>query len=102
MSLFKRLVSLDTKRVFINKDEFAEEHNLNGSNVVCVVDKNIIEDAKQLGVFINAITIYVETADLNVPPVEGELLEFDGNIFVVRSVSDEDSMLVIVAEANEQ
>lgn len=102
MSRFKRFVSLDVKRVFINSDEFAEEHILNGERVSCVIDKEISQDAKNIGVFLNAVTIYVEKADLEEAPVEGELIELDGNVYVVRSVSDEDAVLVIVAEANEQ
>ena len=102
MSRFKRFVSLDVKRAFINKDEFAEEHMLNGERVTCVIDKDLTQDAKNIGVFMNAITIYVETADIEEKPVEGELLDFDDKIYVVRSVSDEDKVLVIVAEANEQ
>lgn len=102
MSRFKRFVSLDVKRAFINIEEFAEEHLLNGERVTCVIDKDLTQDAKNIGVFMNAITIYVETADLEAKPVEGELLDVDGNMYVVRSVSDEDCVLVIVAEANEQ
>lgn len=102
MSRFKRFVSLDVKRAFINIEEFAEEHLLNGERVTCVIDKDLTQDAKNIGVFMNAITIYVETADLEAKPVEGELLDVDGNMYVVRSVSDEDAVLVIVAEANEQ
>ena len=102
MSRFKRFVSLDVKRAFINIEEFAEEHLLNGERVTCVIDNDMTQDAKNIGVFMNAITIYVETADLTEKPVEGELLELDDKIYIVRSVSDEDAVLVIVAEANEQ
>ena len=41
MSAFKDAVSKDVKAVFLNLDEFANEHTLNGKTVVCVVDKDL-------------------------------------------------------------
>ena len=35
-------------------------------------------------------------------PVEGELLNIDGALHLVKSVSNEGGVLVIVTEANEQ
>lgn len=105
MSAFKDAVAADIKGVFINSDEFAETHNLNGKSVLCVVDKNsIIEgrDGKIEGVFLNSLSIHVSKDDLDSIPIEGEWLSIDGSFHIVRSVSEEMGVLVILAEANEQ
>lgn len=108
MSAFKDAVAKDIKSVFINMDEFAYEHDLNGKKVQCVVDKDIIDGAKGTvsnplyGVFLNAITIYVDAKDIDRKPVEGELLSLDKKRYVVRNVSVEDGILVILAEVHDQ
>lgn len=105
MSAFKDAVAADIKGVFINSDEFAETHNLNGKSVLCVVDKNSIvegRDGKIEGVFLNSLSIHVSKDDLDSIPIEGEWLSIDGSFHIVRSVSEEMGVLVILAEANEQ
>lgn len=104
MSAFKDQLRKDAKAVFLNLREFADEHCLNGYTVACVVDKDLTQAAKDsfVGVFVNAVTIYVATADLEVRPVEGEMLELDGVFHTVRSVNAEGDVLAIVAEVNEQ
>lgn len=108
MSLFKDCVKADVKGVFINNDEFASEHTLNGQTVICVVDTDTTDSAdtdtghRYEGVFVNAVTIYVDTNDIETRPVEGELLELDEVMHSVKTVSNEDGMLVIVAEVYEQ
>lgn len=109
MSAFKDAVAADVKNVFINIDEFAEEHDINGLIVKCVIDKNITAgnsfdtSGNPLeGVFTNTLTIYVASRDVPVFPVEGELLRVDGSLHIVRKVSNEMGVLEIVAEASGQ
>ena len=100
MSAFKDFVAADVKNVFINLDEFAEEHEV----VPCILDKIITQahdEDSYLGVFVNQLTIYVEVGVIETP-VEGELLNVDGAIHRVTSVSNEGGVLVIVTEANDQ
>ncbi len=104
MSRFKAAVQNDIKAVFLNLEEFGERHTLNGVEVQCVIDKDLTQDfgdSKIIGVFTNLLTIYVDYADI-IAPVEGEILSVDGSLHLVKSVSEEGGMLVIVAEANEQ
>ena len=108
MSAFKDTIAKDIKSVFINIDEFADEHDLNGKKVRCVVDKDITASAKDTianpleGVFVSAITIYVDAKDIDRKPVEGELLSLDKKRHIVCNVSVEDGMLVILAEVHDQ
>lgn len=104
MSRFNAAVQNDIKAVFLNLEEFGEWHTLNGVKVQCVIDRNLTQDYSDshiLGVFVNILTIYVDSSDMPTP-VEGEILSVDGSLHLVKSVSEEGGMLVIVAEANEQ
>lgn len=104
MSAFKDAIAADIKNVFINTDEFAEEHDINGVMIPCVISDDLTAGANASleGVFINTLTINVSKDALNEVPVEGELLRVNGSLHIVRSVSDEMGMLVITCEANEQ
>lgn len=101
---FKAAIERDIDRVFINDAEFSDIHDIDGVNVSCVIEKDMHQGAKDAfeGVFVNAITINVATEALDAIPVEGELLSVDGLLYLVKSVSKEMGMLVIVAEAHEQ
>ena len=104
MKGFKDFVAQDVSRVFINLNEFAEEHDINGCLIPCVIDTNVTLEAEASleGVFLNAVTIHLPEFALEVCPVEGEVLSLDESLHIVRSVSRESGVLVIVAEANEQ
>lgn len=103
MSAFKDCIKHDITRVFINLDEFADYHNIDGVNIGCIVDKDLTSEfaGAALGVFINTITLYIREGDISAP-VEGEIISLDGSLHLVKSVSVEGGVLVIVAEANEQ
>lgn len=108
MSRFKDAVKDDVKKVFLNQDEFADEHVLNDQTVICVIDEDLTTSIKDTvanplyGVFVNMLKIYVSPDDLDNAPVEGELLNVDGKTCIVRQVAVEQGILVITAEANEQ
>ena len=101
---FKDAIEQDVKKVFINPNEFAEVHEINGVSLFCVVDKDVVAEAQQRfeGIFTNTVTIYISERDLEVKPVEGELMSVDEEQYIVRSVSVETGVYVIVAEVNAQ
>lgn len=104
MSWFKDLVAADVNSVFLNLDEFAEEHDINGVRVRCLIDKNINSApsiALALGVYSNTFTVYVPATVMKPPKVES-FLKIDGSRHAVQSVSVEEGMLVIVCEENRQ
>lgn len=106
MAGFKEQVRKDIKDVFINFAEFAEKHILNGKETLCVISRDFTDElplgSRNLeGVFLNDLTIYVEDKDLQPRPVEGEILRVDDSLHLVKSVSDEMGVYVIVCEANE-
>lgn len=103
---FKDAVKQDIQNTFLNIKEFADKHVINDKDVYCVVDKMETRgaDARTTleGVFVNAVTIYAKDGDLPCVPVEGEILYLDYKMYIVRSVSVEMGMLVIVAEVYAQ
>lgn len=104
MSRFKDAITADVKAVFINCDEFGDIHCVNGERVPCVVDTDVTAGADKSfeGVFVNTVTLYIATADIETRPVEGELLVLDERVYIVRKVSDESEMLVITLEVHDQ
>lgn len=104
MSAFKDAVAADVNGVFLNADEFADWHDLDGERVKCLIDTDVTGEAKPEleGVFINALKIYVASCDLVRRPIEGEHFSVDGSLHFVRRVSDEMGLLVITCEVNDQ
>lgn len=109
MSRFKDAVKNDIDRVFLNQDEFAEVHNLDGERVKCAVSLDVTSEAGSNsrsyayeGVFLNTLTVYVKAASISRRPVEGELWEIDGELHSVHRVSEEEGMLVVTTEASAQ
>lgn len=109
MSAFKDAIAADIKAVFLNGLEFADEHNINGNTVLCVVDDDIIDEHASRsspdyvdGVFTNQKMIYAAESDFSNPPVRGELLRLDGERFMVVKVARNMGVLEITIEANDQ
>ena len=99
MTGFKEQVRKDVKGVFINFAEF-------GKDTLCVISRDFTDElplgSRNLeGVFLNDLTIYVEDLDMQPRPVEGEMMRVDGSLHLVKSVSDEMGVYVIICEANE-
>lgn len=104
MKTFKDYAIADVQNVFLNLNEFADVHDIDGQKIKCVIDKNIVSkipEAGLVGEFINMTTLYADSKDLDVP-VEGELMSIDDSRHIVQSVSREATMLVIVLRENLQ
>ena len=99
MSRFKDMVARDALTVFMNMEEFAEVHEINGRRLRCIIDTNEADTAPTMyeGVYTLLTTVYVLSSEMRAPAVD-EILTIDGVIFVVKHVSDEDGLIVIKAE----
>ncbi len=104
LSRFKQQVVKDAKQVFLNEKEFAERHNINGEDVLCIIDRNInsqYQDSAAYpidGVFINTLTIYV-LEEMEIPAVDS-VLSVDGSFHKVLSASAESGIIMIVVQEN--
>ncbi|WP_333580300.1 hypothetical protein [Duodenibacillus massiliensis] len=99
MSCFKDMVARDALTVFMNMEEFAGLHEINGRRLRCIIDTNEADTAPTMyeGVYTLLTTVYVLSSEMRAPAVD-EILTIDGVIFVVKHVSDEDGLIVIKAE----
>lgn len=102
MSAFKECLEQDLD-TFINIDEFAEEHDLNGTMTHCVVQSPTAREtflsqdrySGYDGVHGKAVVVHVAKDSLPEVPVEGQRLDLDGEILLVASCIDDMGMLSI-------
>jgi len=67
MKTFKDFAAADVQNVFLNLNEFADFHDIDGEKIKCVIDKNIISKIPEdglVGDFINMTTLYADSKDL--------------------------------------
>jgi hypothetical protein len=109
---FKDLIEEDIKNVFMNPEEFADLHVLNGVEVPVQIDNNEqIEREKRFnqnmdGIYVNQKLIYVAAADYKKAPgraglpKQGTTINLDGKIYRVADAIDEMGIYSITLEAN--
>ena len=106
MSEFKDLIKSDAD-IFINNDEFAEEHEFNGQNIKCVVDdfssvpSFFKSNANFEGLLGRAIKIYVKKDDLLEVPANNVEITFDNKPYMVKSSLDNMGIVEITIEGSE-
>src|SRR5690606_3490762 len=105
---FKEQLEKDLN-AFINIDEFAEIHNIDGREIPAVVDEDIFKERPRQpyelylaneGVYVDTITLFVRMADLGERPVIGQNLRVDGERYIVANCSESAGTLVITLETN--
>ena len=108
MSRFKDQVAADIKQVFINPLEFAEPHNINGIDMMVVIDKDVLNERLSVtntqyveGVFKDEMLLYIDAKDMPRKPVIGEILRLDGEIYLVSDVAANMGVYEVTIEANE-
>jgi len=106
---FKDQLEKDLKNVFFNQNEFAEYHDIDGQQILAVIDSDQFnerpKDPAELyhltnGIYRSSITIYVKSADYD-KPVIGQRISVDEEDYYVVSVSEDTGLLKIIATANE-
>jgi hypothetical protein len=89
--------------IFLNPDEHAETHTIDGVGYNIVVDNSVSTkvDSEFIGVYRGDITIYVSASDLGEIPKKNRLLTFDGIPCNVIEAKDESGLCKIILEAVE-
>lgn len=110
MSSFKEQLEHDNTSVFINAEEFGEEHSIDGELLTVVIDNDLIHERPALstsgvdfyaeGVYLSTITFFVEKYKLGYIPVENQQMRFDDYPCIVKRVSESFGMLEITLDAN--
>ena len=108
MSAFKEQVAADITEVFLNIDEFGEEHDLNGTTCTCVVQSPTAQETFLQGlkyreyedIHGQVVIVHCRKDDLDEVPVEGIRFDLDGEIYLVDSCVDDMGMLSITLHGN--
>ena len=107
MTSFLEVLENDVRDVYLNLEEFAEEHTIANKKVPCVIDRNFDSENSgtisdpYYGLYKNTLTIYVDAKAIRKPEVD-ESLTIDGSFHKVLSVSEEQGMLVIIVSENNE
>ena len=99
---FKDFAHADISAVFFNVDEHAEEHNVDGKDVLVILEKDDVRDhsahweagAKQnfdTGLYNRHIILYIRVEDYGPKPKQGKLLTLDKKLTYLIQKCDEES-----------
>lgn len=90
---FREEMMQDIDEVFLDADEFASEHVVEGRRILCVVDeaKSSPKDA-EFDLAQADFVLRAKTSDLPPRKAAGALLNLDGRELTVGAWSDEDGM----------
>lgn len=87
--------------VFINMDEFASLHNINGVDMYCIIDEDLFEERGQTqaesnfnGVYLKTKSIFIRKEDIYKPEVD-ERFDIDGRHYLVRDVIETEHLYEI-------
>jgi len=103
---FKELLRSDIKTVFLNPDEFGEEHMVNGKKMNIIIDDNeLTEREKRIkintdGIYKKQTLIFVSALDYGPLPRVGSPVIIDGITFIVTDSMNEAGIYSIHLEAN--
>lgn len=109
MTPFQEQIAADNAAIFMNENEFAEKHNLNGKTCSCIV-QNITSDDDLTTGNMEARKLYdiygvhkevnVVNDSLDKIPVYGQTFYLDDELYTVMDVADDMGVLTIVLVAN--
>lgn len=97
---FKDVVAADIEKVFLNTDEFAESHRIDGEDITCVLDEDKAVPNKIDGVYTMRRRLFISQLALGYRPEPEQKIKIDDNYFYVLDCIGND-MLEIVLEARQ-
>lgn len=102
---FKTQIAQDISSVFINADEFADTHNIDGVDVVCVIDTDILHERSSMvpdAVFGNQIAVHIKASALTEKPVHNQLMRIDDGLYLVREIAENMGMYTLTLDSAEE
>ncbi|MCM0759603.1 hypothetical protein M7775_13675 [Sporomusa sphaeroides DSM 2875] len=105
MSL-KDMMAADIAAVFLNPDEFAEMHEIDGQQILCVVDEDISKQRSNRqsenydGIYQRELTLFISESDLGYRPERDQKMTVDGEWYKVLNCAASAGMLEIDLGAN--
>lgn len=107
MTLHEQITGEDLG-VFLDLDDFAEIHDVNGSECRAVLQEISTDDkltesgGAQYGLYGSLVHVYCRTKDLPEIPVTGQTFSVDGKRYLVTQCDENMGMLTIRLEANDR
>lgn len=86
-SRFKEMVDLDRRTVFLDLDEFGEEHQIEGKTITVVLDDDALrqrQGGQELAVAESALMLFAAVEDLPPRRPAGEGLNIDGREYIIN------------------
>lgn len=105
MSAFKDALSADFD-TFINGDEFADIHEIDGIEIMAVVQGLTTKEAfTRTPAYFDAVhgkttVVHCKTGDLASVPAKGNILTLDGEIYRVSECTDDMGICTIILEVD--
>lgn len=96
----KDIMNADIDDVFLDPDEFAELHNINGKQILCIVDEDISKQRSNRqstsydGVYLIQVTLFVRESALGYRPERDRKITVDGKWYEVLECSGQDLLEV--------
>ncbi len=106
MRSFEDQLEKDFDRVFFNVDEFGELHDIDGEKIPVVVDNetllqlNLGKTADSDGIFQDNRMFFVQKKYLEEEPAVGQILEFDGESYLVGNVMKDFGGYTVILREN--
>lgn len=103
---FKEQLKADVNNVFMNPLEFADLHNINGKQIVTIIDEEASEEYEKLqqydfdGLYKVSMIVYLNSDSLEKIPAIKSSLTVDGKKYFVLNTSKPDGMLKIILGVN--
>lgn len=103
---FKGVLRKDIEQVFLNPEEFGEEHIVNGKPMMIMIDDNeLTEREKRMkshmdGIYKKQTLVYVRALDFGPLPGVGKPIKIDGTTFIIADSLNEGGMYSLHLEAN--
>lgn len=104
---FRDYLESDIDDVFLNEDEFAEGHNLNGTVAKAVIQSPTARESflangshvSNDGLHGVSVFVHCKLTDISEIPSQGNVFRLDEDVYVVQSATEEDGLVSIELRA---
>ena len=97
---FSEMLQEDIDLVFLDTDEFAKEHNIDGEVIICIVDDDKSSQSKTDGVYVVRRRLFIKQADLGYRPEPDQKIMIDSQyLYVIDCIGE--GLIEVILEARQ-
>ena len=99
--MLKDDVAADIDEIFMDSEDFAEEHNIDGKSLLVILENETYKERSKRqsssyeGFYGEVCILHVRESELGYMPVQGQRIVLDGKYFMVESCSNHCGILEI-------